>query len=76
VTKQVLIQNYILEKLHDLYDIMQYIEETDITVPGLLFLIDFEKAFDVWQFIQETSNYFNFGSSIKKLIIIYFSKEH
>ena len=37
-----------------IYDIMPYTESND--VPGLLMLIEFEKAFDTvfWKFIQET----------------------
>lgn len=36
--------------------------------PGLIMLIDFEKAFDSvsWKFIFEILEYFNFGKSIKK----------
>ena len=36
-------------------------------IPGLLMLIDFEKAFDTisWDFVFQTLSFFNFGSSIK-----------
>lgn len=38
-------------------------------IPGLLMLIDFEKAFDTisWKFIFETLDFFKFGPSIKKM---------
>ena len=44
---------YIGENTRLLYDIMQYTEEQHI--PGLLLLIDFEKAFDSlsWRFIDK-----------------------
>lgn len=47
---------------------MSYTEFNDI--PGLLMLIDFEKAFDTvsWDFIFQTLTFFNFGVSIKKWI--------
>jgi hypothetical protein len=45
---------YIGENTKLIYDIMHYTEEEDI--PGLLLLIDFEKAFDTlsWNFIKKT----------------------
>ena len=47
-----------------IYDILQYTEEKDI--PGLLLLIDFEKAFDTvsWDFLLAVLTFFNFGNSI------------
>lgn len=44
---------------------MNYTESKQI--PGLIMLIDFEKAFDSvsWKFIFETYDYFNIGKSIK-----------
>ena len=47
---------------------MQYAE--DYNLPGLLLLIDFEKAFDTvsWEFISQTLKYFNFGPSIQRWI--------
>ncbi|XP_078335420.1 uncharacterized protein LOC144626204 [Crassostrea virginica] len=47
---------------------MQYTEDNDI--PGILMMIDFEKAFDTvsWKFIHKCLDFFNFGSSIKKWI--------
>ena len=40
---------------------MQYTSEKNI--PGLLLLVDFEKAFDTvsWYFIKKTFKYYNFG---------------
>jgi hypothetical protein len=42
---------YIGENIRLIYDILQYTEENEI--PGLLLLIDFEKAFDSvsWEFL-------------------------
>ena len=56
---------YIGENTRLIYDIMLYTEENDI--PGILLLIDFEKAFDSvsWNFIDNVLDFFNFGNSIK-----------
>jgi hypothetical protein len=42
------------------------LEEDDI--PGLLLLIDFEKAFDTveWSFIEQTLQFYGFGPSLQK----------
>ena len=58
----------IVENTRLLYDIMQYTEEQHI--PGLLLLIDFEKAFDSlsWRFTDKVLGYFNFGPSIRKWV--------
>ena len=47
------------------YDLLQFTEENYI--PGLLLLIDFEKAFDSvsWSFINKVLKFFNFGPSYK-----------
>jgi hypothetical protein len=47
-----------------IYDILHFTEENDI--PGILLLIDFEKAFDSisWSFIYDTLKFFNFGESV------------
>ena len=62
---------YIGENTRLIYDLMQYTEEENI--PGLLLLIDFEKAFDTlsWSFIQKTLEFFNFGPSIRNWISIF-----
>ena len=59
---------YIGENTRLIYDIMQYAEENDI--PGLLLMIDFEKAFDSvsWTFMEKVFEYFNFGADIQKWI--------
>lgn len=59
---------YIGENLRLIYDIMQYTEENNI--PGVLLLIDFEKAFDSisWEFLNITLKFFNFGESIQKWV--------
>ena len=50
---------------------MQYTETNDI--PGLLLMIDFEKAFDTvsWKFIDKTLAFFNFGPSFRKWISVF-----
>jgi hypothetical protein len=47
-----------------IYDILHFTEENDI--PGILLLIDIEKAFDSisWSFIYDTLKFFNFGESV------------
>ena len=52
---------YIGENTRLLYDMLHYLEGNNI--PGLLMLIDFEKAFDSvsWEFIFNVLNFFNFG---------------
>ena len=59
---------YIGENTRLIYDILHYTEEKDI--PGILLLIDFEKAFDSvsWDFIKKVLDFFNFGPSITKWI--------
>ena len=49
-----------------IYDVMKYTEEN--YKPGLLLLIDFEKAFDTisWKFINKVLDFYKFGPSIKK----------
>ena len=63
---------YIGDNTRLLYDLMQFVEENNI--PGLLLLIDFEKAFDSLSlsFMQEALNYFNFGHSIIQWISTYY----
>ena len=61
------------ENIRLVYDIMHYTEI--IQVPGLLMLIDFEKAFDTvsWNFIQDALHFFNFGDSIKSWIYTFYN---
>ena len=62
---------YLGENIRLIYDIMHYTEEQNI--PGLLLLIDFEKAFNSvsWSFIYETLKYFGFGTSIIQWIKLF-----
>lgn len=64
---------YIGENTRLIYDIMHYADENNI--PGLLLLIDFEKAFDSlsWSFIQKTLNFFNFGRCLKSWVKLFYS---
>ena len=59
---------YIGENTRLIYDLMHITEEYNI--PGLIILIDFEKAFDSvsWSFIDSVLSYFNFGNEIKKMV--------
>lgn len=56
---------FIGENIRIIYDVMKYTERNSI--PGLLMLIDFEKAFDSisWDFIYQTLDIFKFGQPIK-----------
>ena len=65
---------FIGENTRLVYDIMQFTEEQNI--PGLLLLIDFEKAFDSvsWSFINKVLKFFNFGPSIINWINIFNKK--
>ena len=60
----------ISENTRLLYDIIHYTEKRNI--PGLLLLIDFEKAFHSvsWSFIKKTLSFFRFGPGIKRWIDI------
>ena len=53
------------------YDMLQHTEQNDI--PGLLLLIDFEKAFDSlsWSFIQKALKFLSFGYSIRRWIKVF-----
>ena len=59
------------ENTRIIYDLMQFTEERNI--PGLLLMIDFEKAFDSvsWQIIDKALNVFNFGPSIRRWISVF-----
>lgn len=64
---------FIGENIRLVYDLMNYTEQNQI--PGLLMLIDFEKAFDSisWRFIYQTLDLFNFGDSIKDWVKTFYS---
>ena len=55
---------YIGENCRLIYDILHFTGVNDI--PGILLLIDFEKAFDsiYWSFIYDTLIFFNFRESV------------
>ncbi|WP_419623732.1 RNA-directed DNA polymerase [Thiolapillus sp.] len=65
---------YIGENIRLLYDTLVYTEKEEI--PGLLLLIDFEKAFDSisWSFMQKCLNFFNFGPNVKRWIRTFYKK--
>jgi hypothetical protein len=65
---------FIGENIRETYDIL--FEARERNIPGMLVLIDFEKAFDSvsWKFIQETLTFFNFGKSIKKWIDVFYNR--
>lgn len=61
---------FIGENTRLMYDLMQFTEEQNI--PGLLLLIDFEKAFDSlsWSFINKVLKLYNFGPSIRQWVAV------
>lgn len=61
---------YIGENIRLIYDLFCYTEHEN--KPGLLLLVDFEKAFDSvsWSFINNVLDYFNFGPDFKQWINI------
>ena len=64
---------YIGENTRLIYDIMNFTDETNM--PGLLLIIDFEKAFDTisWTFIQRVLSFFNFRDSIKHWVSLFYN---
>ena len=64
---------YIGENTRLIYDLMNYTEQNNI--PGLLLLIDFEKAFDSvsWSFIQKVLKFLNFGPTIRRWIETFYN---
>ena len=65
---------YIGDNTRTVNDLMQFVEEKNI--PGLLLLIDFEKAYDSlsWSFMKNVLKSFNFGPSIIKWISTFYNK--
>ena len=64
---------YIGENIRLIYDTIVYTEKEHI--PGMLFAIDFEKAFDSvsWSFLQKCLQFFNFGLDVIKWITTFYS---
>ena len=64
---------FIGENTRFLYDLIEYLERQQ--KPGLLLLLDFEKAFDSleWDFIKKALKSYNFGESIIKWFITLYS---
>ena len=64
---------FIGQNVRLLNDIMKYTELNKI--PGIMILIDFEKAFDTldWQFLHNTLNYLNFGPNLRNWISVMYS---
>jgi hypothetical protein len=63
---------YIGENIRTVHDVITYLNTRKL--PGMLLLIDFEKAFDTvkWPMIDRTLSFFNFGESFRNWIkIIY-----
>ena len=65
---------YIGENIRTIYDVIDYTKINNI--PGMMVLIDFEKAFDSisWPFLFKTLEAFNFGEFFRKWINIIYSK--
>ena len=63
---------YMGENTRLLYDLINHTEQKEI--PGLLLLIDFEKAFDSlsWSFIRKALKFLNFGESFRRWIDVFY----
>ena len=59
---------FIGENIRLLYDLMHHLDENEM--PGLLLLVDFQKAFDSisWKYIYKCLEFFNFGPKYQKII--------
>lgn len=64
---------FIGENIRLALDIIDYLNSNNL--PGLMFMIDFEKAFDKleWPFIIKALKYFNFGSDIVKWVQTFYN---
>ena len=62
----------ISENTRLIYDIMNYTQIKNI--PGMILLIDFEKAFDTvsWDYLRRVLKFFNFGESIIKWVMVFY----
>jgi len=65
---------FIGENIRLIDSVICYAKEKNI--PGLLLFFDFEKAFDTieWSFIRKTFQHFGFGSSILKLLNLFYCR--
>ena len=64
---------YIGQNIRLIIDIMEHMKSQNI--PGILVLLDFQKAFDSleWSFMMNTSDIFNLGTSIKRWISTFYT---
>ena len=64
---------YIGENIRLVYDTLMYTGKHQI--PGLLLMVDFEKAFDsvAWSFIEKPLSAFNFGNDIKRWVSTFYA---
>ena len=65
---------FICENIRFVLDLIEYSKINKI--PGFLFLLDFEKAFDTidCNFLQATLSFFNFGNSFKSWVNLFYSR--
>ena len=63
----------ISENLRIMYDVLLYTENENL--PGMLVLIDFQKAFDCisWDFIHNVLEFLNFGNDFKQWINVFYN---
>ena len=54
---------------------MEYTKVKKLRIPGLLFFIDFEKAFDSleWDFLEKCLEKFNFGPDFRRWVNIFYN---
>jgi len=64
---------YIGENIRLALDTIDYLNKNNL--PGLMFMIDFHKAFDKleWSFIFNTLNFFNFGPDLIKWVKLFYT---
>ena len=65
---------YIGFNIRLILDLIDYAEQEN--KPGLIFSIDFEKAFDSvsWEYLEKCIDYFNFGNSFKNWVKIFINE--
>jgi len=65
---------YIGDNIRTVADVIEYTRFKNM--PGILLLLDFEKAFDTvsWSFIHKTLNAFNFGNTLRKWIQVMYNE--